>query len=177
MRTLSKKKLFIGSLLWLSLITIVFAIPFIPYDSRRGVHVDFLDKKASDRAFVFFGFATCPDVCPSTLSTLKNILDQKNLTQNLPQVAFVDIDVDSNSTIAQSYAKQFYQDFIGYYPQPQELAQLVAAFGLNIKKQGDALQHAGRTYLLEKESGQWWLVKTFNPQTVSEKTLLQALNR
>src|SRR5260221_7497920 len=45
-------------------------------------------------SFVFFGFTNCPQLCPTTLSTLNQIyknLQQVHL-QSMPQVVFISVD-------------------------------------------------------------------------------------
>lgn len=172
---MTHKQILIGAVLWLVLIFFVLAIPYLPYDSKRQVSVSFLDDSAGDQAYVFFGFAGCADVCPTSLAILRNIMQQSKETGTVPQVAFVDIDKNSNASLAESYAGQFHPNFIGFYPDHQQRKQLVADFGLNIKQKDSNIQHSGRTFLLRKEAGKWWIIKTFNPQSISEPLLLNSL--
>jgi cytochrome oxidase Cu insertion factor (SCO1/SenC/PrrC family) len=172
---MTKKQIVIGTVLWCSLISIVLAIPYLPYDSKREVRVEFLDETGSDTAYVFFGFTSCADVCPTTLGILRNILSQQDSFDVLPQVAFVDIDLQSTADMAKNYATQFHPNFIGHFPEGAELSSLIADFGLNIKQNNGAISHAGQTYLLQRENNKWWRVKTFNPQSISEPILRQAI--
>jgi cytochrome oxidase Cu insertion factor (SCO1/SenC/PrrC family) len=172
---MTRKQILIGAALWLGLITFVLAIPYLPYDSKRQVRALFLDDSAGEHAYVFFGFSACADVCPTSLALLRNIMQQAKESNVVPQVVFVDIDLNSNATLAENYAEQFHPNFVGFYPNQSQRTQLIADFGLNIRQKNANIQHSGRTFLLRKEAGKWWIIKTFNPQSVSEPLLLNSL--
>lgn len=172
---MTKTQITIGCALWCSLIGIVLALPYLSYDSKREVKAEFLDKAGSDTAYVFFGFTDCADVCPTTLAILRNIMSETNNIDPLPQVAFVDINLHSDAQMAKQYATQFHPNFIGYLPTESELKSLISDFGLNLIQKGKTIKHAGQTYLLKRKNSKWWRVKTFNPQSVSEPSLIQAM--
>lgn len=172
---MTKQQTTVAISLWCVLIAFVLAIPYIPYNSERQVNATFLDDAHSDQAYVFFGFSACADVCPTSLALLRNIMQEAKQSNKLPQVAFIDIDLNSNSLLASRYARQFHPDFIGFFPSAEQRQQLIADFGLNLKQRDNDIQHSGRTFLLRREGSQWWLVKTFNPQAVSSSSLLNSL--
>ena len=82
-------------------------------------------------SLVFFGFSTCPDVCPTTLSVLN---DAMRPLKDAPAVVMVSVDPDRDTPerLAQ-YVPAFNPDFIGYtgtFDETVKLAeQLNIAFG------------------------------------------------
>jgi protein SCO1/2 len=82
-------------------------------------------------SLLFFGFTTCPDVCPTTLSVLNDAM--KGLEEP-PAVVMVSVDPDRDTPerLAQ-YVPAFNPDFIGYtgtFEETVKLAeQLNIAFG------------------------------------------------
>ena len=66
---------------------------------------------------VFFGFTQCPDVCPTTLTEMKSVLDKLGPDDaKRVQVLFITIDPerDTQALLAQ-YAPAFHPSFIGLY--------------------------------------------------------------
>ncbi|MDF2176631.1 SCO family protein [Aliiglaciecola sp. CAU 1673] len=159
-----------GILLLSILIGVIFLLPYTSLSSDKPVYAPFLETEKADKAIVFFGFTRCPDICPTTLATLRNLLNRVPQTQ-WPRVVFVDIDANSNSADAQRYASFFHPDFIGIHADQELLPKLKDSFGLNIQQQGEQIMHDGRTYLLVQKQRQWHLIKTYNPSTFDASDL------
>ncbi len=161
---MTKTKLLGGLFLWAMLIAIIFVVPLIPLISNKTIEAPFLLPTGPDRAMVFFGYSACGDICPTTMMMLSNTLESSKSQQDWPAVIFVDIDTSSNARQASLYAKQFNQHFSGYFPAPTELTRLSDYFGLNFQQTGSLISHRGRTYLLQRQDGVWYLKKAYNPQ-------------
>lgn len=102
-----------------------------------------LDNLKNKWSFIFFGYTSCPDVCPTTLSTL-NIVDGhlKSAQGESPintQVVFVSVDPERDTTDKlNAYVSFFNDEFVG------------ATSG---KRDVDALSNQfGAGYMLEPES-------------------------
>lgn len=82
--------------------------------------------------FIFFGFTNCPDVCPLTLSTIDQVVDnliaQKEV---IAQVVFISVDPkrDSQQQLG-DYVHHFNQDMIGLTGNDEELKNLTQALGV-----------------------------------------------
>jgi len=157
--------------LWFILLIFIFYIPFMPLALDKELNVSFLDQYGNENALVFFGFRGCSDICPMTLSILRQLIDSQQNTSQWPQVIFVDIDATSDSAQASIFAKQFHPSFVGLHISPEELTNIAGKFGLNIKQQNNKISHVGKTYLLRRKIGDWSLVKIYNPNSFSVKTL------
>ncbi len=86
-------------------------------------------------AVVFFGFTSCPDVCPTTLARLKaalNILERKDASQVQVILVSVDYKRDTPESVA-SYTKNFDPDFIGLTGTQAQIDQVTREFGIYYK--------------------------------------------
>ncbi len=83
---------------------------------------------------MFFGFTHCPDICPTSLQTLSEILkaiDDADVRGAI-QVIFVSVDPDRDSpALLKSYVQYFHPDFIGASAQISDLVQLTSAIGIS----------------------------------------------
>lgn len=174
---MTRTQLSLGITLWLVLLGFMFSIPLWSYSSDKPLSLEFLDDIHKDKAVVFFGFTSCGDVCPASMSVLRQLIKHKdNVSEDIfPAVIFVDIDSRSSEQQAQRYAQGFDKRFIGLYPDPQTLNTMKSQFGLNFTQRDDVIQHRGRTYILEKRAQQWVLVRTVNPEGLSLQWLEQEL--
>ncbi|RKZ68901.1 MAG: hypothetical protein DRQ44_03740 [Gammaproteobacteria bacterium] len=84
--------------------------------------------------FVFFGYTSCPDVCPATLYVLSAVhgllVDETGGTPDDMQVIFISVDParDSTEKLA-DYVTYFNKDFIGMTADKTEIDKLARQFG------------------------------------------------
>ena len=63
---------------------------------------------------VFFGYVQCPDVCPTTLSTLREVREKLGADGDKLQVVFITIDPERDTGEVMSlYVPAFHPSFIG----------------------------------------------------------------
>lgn len=63
---------------------------------------------------VFFGYTQCPDVCPTTMSTMANVLKLLGSDGEKVQVLFLTVDPERDtSTLLAAYVPQFHPSFLG----------------------------------------------------------------
>ncbi len=170
-----KSKGRIGLFLWFVLLIFIFYIPFMPLALDKELKVSFLDQYGNENALVFFGFRGCSNVCPMTLSILSKLINSQKDSSLWPQVVFIDIDANSDSAQASDFAKQFHTSFVGLHVSPEELTNIAGKFGLNIKQQNNNISHLGKTYLIRRKVNDWKLVKIYNPNSFSIKSLQNEL--
>ncbi|WP_051227192.1 SCO family protein [Oceanospirillum beijerinckii] len=168
-------KLFVGLLLWLVLIAIIFSIPFLPLLSERAVATNFLPDKGSNQAIVLFGFSGCSTVCSTQLTVLREVLNNKAYPEQWPHVVFIDIDQLSSTEQVTQYVSGFDHRFTGYFPSPQELTTLKDLFGLNFQQQGSQIIHSGKVFFLQRNEG-WKITSAYNAQAFNNKKLISFLN-
>lgn len=98
--------------------------------NHLGNSVDISDLQGQ-WSIVFFGFATCPDICPTTLSVLADAVDG---LEEPPRVIMVSVDPDRDTPEKLSqYVPAFNPDFIGFTGSFDETVRLAerlnVAFG------------------------------------------------
>ena len=82
-------------------------------------------------SLVFFGFTSCPDVCPITMSELAQAYRQieSQPDQPLPQVVFISVDPERDSVeTVKEYVERFNSEFIGVTGSDSETANIAAQF-------------------------------------------------
>ena len=85
-------------------------------------------------SFVFFGYTSCPDVCPATLYVLSSVhgllVDETGKIPDDMQVVFISVDParDTSEKLA-NYMAYFNKDFIGTTTNKTEIDKLARQFG------------------------------------------------
>lgn len=75
-----------------------------------------LDDFKGKVVVVFFGFTQCPDVCPTTLATLREVREKLGADGARMQVLLVTIDPERDTReVLSQYVPVFHPDFLGLY--------------------------------------------------------------
>lgn len=87
-------------------------------------------------SLVFFGYASCPDVCPTELYNLNNVAKiMADAGKTMPQVIFISVDPQrDNNKMLTSYAHFYNDDFMGMTGTTSEIDKLAASFGVIYQK-------------------------------------------
>jgi protein SCO1/2 len=138
-------------------------------------HLTTSDGRPLDRAawrgrwtLVYFGYASCPDVCPTTLATFKQVwqeLARRHLDDRV-RFDFVSVDPerDTPERLA-SYVAFFDRDFVAATGSDAELTHLTRALGLIYARRSDAngavtVDHSGSVVIIDPQAR---LVGLFRP--------------
>ena len=85
-------------------------------------------------SFAFFGYTHCPDVCPTSLAMLAQvmrILEKDNTLDVLPQTVFFSVDPERDTPeLLEKYLPYFHPDFIGVTGDPQKVLLLTRQLGI-----------------------------------------------
>ena len=112
-----------------------------------------LEQLQGKWSFVFFGYTYCPDICPTTLSTLTGVA--RRLQTDSPdetgiQVVFVSVDPERDTPeVIEGYLKYFKEAFIGITGTQQDIDSLARQFGAGYMKEPDT---AAGQYLVSHTS-------------------------
>jgi len=118
-----------------------------------------LDRITGRWTLLFFGYTHCPDVCPVTLTVLKNAIARMGESDNAaepPQVVFVSVDPgrDSLEHMA-AYVAHFNPDFLGVTGSDEALKAFARQLGvLYIRAAPDAdgnylVDHTAAVFLID----------------------------
>ncbi|MBI3150999.1 MAG: SCO family protein [Chloroflexi bacterium] len=107
---------------------------------------------------LFFGYTSCPDVCPTTLAELNLALNQIPEKADQVQVVFVSVDPERDTPQAvQAYASRFNSSFIGLSGSLDELEKIWQDYGVfretseSESAAGVIINHTARVTLIDKD--------------------------
>lgn len=91
--------------------------------------------------FVFFGYTQCPDVCPTSLSMLGQVmrlLEKEPALNAMPHGMFISVDPERDTPeLLKQFVPYFYPDFSGATGSPAELMKLTRQLGILYAKSDD----------------------------------------
>jgi len=80
---------------------------------------------------LFFGYTSCPDVCPTTLAELKLVHEQLESRAGNVQVVFISVDPEHDTPEAiQGYVSRFNPSFVGLTGSMDELTGVWDGYGV-----------------------------------------------
>lgn len=118
---------------------------------------------------LFFGYMHCPDVCPTTMADLAQVMGKLGHDSDRVQVLFVTVDPerDTPELLAQ-YVPAFHPSFMGLYGDAQSTAEVAKAFNVMYQKQpttaGYNVDHSAGTFLIDP-SGRVRLISPYGQRT------------
>jgi len=130
----------------------VVALPSVETD---GSETDFSFRADGDGLLlVYFGYTSCPDVCPTTLSDVRRVLDNLDSGDSgRIDVAMVTVDpeVDTPEVLV-GYTRSFVADaHVVRTTDSDQLEKAAEQFGASFDKQGSDVQHTGALYGVDKD--------------------------
>ena len=136
-----------------------------------------LGKKIGPQSFrgkivlVFFGYTSCPDICPITLTTIKNTLEdlEPNEVEKV-QPLFISVDPDRDTLEGmKQFLTYFHSSFVGMTGSVGELKAITKKFGAAYMKdtRSDSavdylIAHSGYIYLMDQLGRTRALYRTSN---------------
>ena len=100
-------------------------------DGRTRTMADFKGKVV----VLFFGYAQCPDVCPTTMLEMAQVKQQLGADGDRLQVVFVTVDpARDTAPVMKAYTHAFDPSFVALIPTPEQLAAMAKDFKFYYKK-------------------------------------------
>ncbi|WP_174262764.1 MULTISPECIES: SCO family protein [unclassified Variovorax] len=100
-------------------------------DGKQRTLADFKGKVV----VMFFGYAQCPDVCPTTMSEMAQVKQQLGSDGDKLQVLFVTVDPARDTpTVMKAYMGAFDPGFVALIPTPEQLSALAKDYKVYYKK-------------------------------------------
>jgi len=107
---------------------------------------------------LFFGYTSCPDVCPTTLAELNQALEKLGSQADQVQVLFVTVDPQRDTPErVQEYVNHFNPNFIGLSGSEAELARVWNGYGVfrevaeGTSAAGYLVDHTARVTLIDQQ--------------------------
>jgi protein SCO1/2 len=108
-------------------------------------------------SLVFFGFTHCPDVCPTALFEMSEILRAMGKDADRVNAYFISVDPErDNKAAMKDYLSSFDPHLKGLTGDPEAVAKVLTAYRVYAKKvplkDGDyTMDHTALTYLMDRD--------------------------
>jgi protein SCO1/2 len=106
---------------------------------------------------VFFGFTHCPDICPTALFEMSEILRAMGKDADRVNAYFISVDPErDNAAAIKDYLSSFDPHLKGLTGDPEAIAKVLSAYRVYAKKvplkDGDyTMDHTALTYLMDRD--------------------------
>jgi protein SCO1 len=116
------------------------------------------DKSMQGRpSLVFFGFTHCPDVCPTTLFEMSEVLRAMGTDADRVNTYYISVDPERDTAAAmKEYLSSFDPRVKGLTGNPEEIAKVLSEYRVYAKKvplkDGDyTMDHTALIYLMDRD--------------------------
>lgn len=117
---------------------------------------------AGKHLLVFFGFTNCPDVCPTTLSEVAQVMDDLGPDADKVQPIFISVDPERDRRLGLSaYTEAFHPSILGLAGTEAETRAAAESFKIFFEREADAaapdgytMSHSPALYLIGP-NGDW----------------------
>jgi len=125
--------------------------------------IDQNGRAVSDQDFkgkpfiVFFGFTNCPDICPTTLFEMSEVLKRLGPDADRTAALFISVDPERDTPDKlKDYLSSFHARIFGLTGTPEEIAKVEKEYRVYAKKvplkDGDyTMDHTAVVYLMDKD--------------------------
>ena len=127
--------------------------PLIDQDGHARTRDDFKGHVT----VIDFGFTQCPDLCPTILSKLANVLDLLGKERDRVQIDFITVDPERDtSQVLRDYLSGFGPNFVGLTGTADSIRKAAKAFKVFYQKKplpgGDyTMDHSALIYILDPQ--------------------------
>ena len=123
-------------------------------DGKERTLADFKGKVV----VLFFGYAQCPDVCPTTMTEMAQVKQQLGKDGDKLQVLFVTVDPDRDTpTVMKAYLGAFDPAFVALIPTQDQLAAMAKDYKAYYKKVDGktptsySMDHSAASYIYDTQ--------------------------
>ena len=131
------------------------------------------DKSMQGRpSLIFFGFTHCPDVCPTTLFEMSEVLKAMGEDGDRVNAYYISVDPERDTATAmKEYLSSFDPRLKGLTGNPDQIAKVLSEYRVYAKKvplkDGDyTMDHTALTYLMDRDGK---FVSPFNLKRTPEQ--------
>jgi protein SCO1/2 len=117
-----------------------------------------LSEARGEVVALFFGYTSCPDICPTTMAELNQALEKLGDRADQVQVLFITVDPERDTPQrVQEYVNHFNTDFIGLSGSEPELATIWNEYGVfreivdGTSAAGYLVNHTARVTLIDQQ--------------------------
>jgi protein SCO1/2 len=128
---------------------------------------------------IFFGFTHCPDVCPTTLFEISEVLKAMGGDADRVNAYYISVDPERDTAAAmKEYLSSFDPRLKGLTGSPEQIAKVIASYRVYARKvplkDGDStMDHTALTYLMDRDGK---FVSPFNLNRTPEQAAADLKN-
>jgi protein SCO1 len=137
----------------------------------------FTDKNLKGKpTLIFFGYTHCPDVCPTSLFEISEVLRALGKDADKVNAVFISVDPERDTTAAmKDYLSSFDPHLEGLSGDPAETAKVITSYRVYAKKvptkDGDyTMDHTALIYLMDRDGR---FVSPFNLKRTPEEAVVE----
>ena len=149
---------------------------------RTGLEHHLSDFKGQV-VLVFFGYTQCPDVCPTSLSELKDIKMNLGPEGNKVHTLFVTVDPERDTQeVLDAYMANFGEDFLGISLSPEQLKLTAKDYKIFYQKTPGptptsyAMEHTAGFYVYDKKGQLRLFIRYGTPKESLQRDLQTLLS-
>ena len=102
---------------------------------------------------LFFGYTQCPDVCPTNLSNMREVIDKLGSDADRVQMLFMTVDPERDTpALLKEYVPSFHPSFLGLYADAAHTAVVAKEFKVFYVKQPGSTP---TTYTVDHTAGSY----------------------
>jgi protein SCO1/2 len=131
------------------------AAPDFSLDGTDGAPLS-LARYRGKVVVLYFGFTSCPKICPTTLSVLARARRELGADAADLQVVYVTVDPETDDAPRmRAYLAQYDASFVGGTGSAADLEAVRSAYGVEASRvaaaQGSGFSHSSSTYLIDRD--------------------------
>ena len=145
-RLIFKKNFYLATMLLLTILVGLFVINHLKQNTKTSIMIGgnfsltdqngkiFNSKSLKKKKLLYFGYTSCPDVCPFDLLKLSNLLDKNPVLNQALQIIFVSIDPDRDtSDVLKDYLSNFNSNILGLTGSNEQINKIKKSFRIYVK--------------------------------------------
>ena len=192
----TKKKILLLSIMILFIVLLVSTFLLAEYFARQNKpetitsivnSINLIDHNGSpfnssslkkQPSLIFFGFTHCPEVCPTTLSQLSQIIVNLKVKIRPTNIIFITLDPERDTQkYLKEYIKYFDKNIIGVTGPIKDLRKLANNWGvfyekILISKNDYTLNHTATVFMIDKEGKfRGTIARGENENSISQKII------
>ena len=124
--------------------------------SHQGQYVSLSDFRG-DVVLLYFGYTTCPDVCPNTLADVHRAMQLLGSQADQVHLLMISVDPDRDTArVLADYMTHFDPRFIGLVGTPEQVAEVATHYGIFYERQktdsalGYLVDHTATLLLIDR---------------------------
>ena len=177
-------KILLGTMILLPLALFIGSSMFskgTPVTNREVSQANFLDASANKVEVVFFGYVGCAFICPTSLNTLGEVVEDIKAENPEAELGayFIDVNAETQVQRAHQYSQYFSKEIVGVNVTKEELDDLKKLFGITVidtNRPVDEIIHTDHFFVVERDAEGWRIARVISNES-NKSTIKEAIEQ